>query len=680
MPDLKNFEKLGLSEITLKALAKKGFETPSEIQEQCIPLLLQEKADVIGQAQTGTGKTAAFGLPIMEVIDASSYATQAIILEPTRELAIQVAEEIASFAGSRNIEVAAIYGGASIDLQLRKLRRGVQIVVGTPGRVMDHLKRGSLKLMDLKVAVLDEADEMLDMGFIDDIENILSQTPENKRMLCFSATMPDQIMRLTSKFMKDPTIIRIKSKDMTSDLTEQLYYVLRENEKLDALCRIIDMEEDFYSIIFCKTKLQCDDIGRKLQEKGYKAEPLHGDLSQKQREQILNKMKKRIINIVVATDVAARGIDINDLTHVINYSIPQQPESYIHRIGRTGRAGKKGTAITFVTRNETRRLTYIERIAKTSIEKGKIPSAADIIAMKKSRIEKDLLKLLENPVEDNPFTKMAAELLEKGEAESILSNVLASIYKDQLDERKYRSISVGTTGRDGKRDRNSYTPDDGNVRLFIARGRKDGLGPRELVDYLKDSVGASDRDIDDVTVRDEFSFVTAPKELAENIMETINATGTGGAPIVSRAKVTEAGDGGRRSRGRRDRGGDRDYRDRGRDRGRGGDSRDRGDRGRGRDRFDRPSSDRPRSDRPSFDRPRGDRPSSDRPSFDRPRSDRSDRGDRGDRFRTPKSFEDRGRFDRPSRRSSEEDQPYGRDSRDDGDKKKHYGKSKKKRR
>ncbi|MBK5199909.1 MAG: DEAD/DEAH box helicase [Spirochaetaceae bacterium] len=676
MPDLKNFEKLGLSEITLKALAKKGFETPSEIQEQCIPLLLQESADVIGQAQTGTGKTAAFGLPIMEVIDTSSFATQAIILEPTRELAIQVAEEIASFAGTRNVEVAAIYGGASIDLQLRKLRRGVQIVVGTPGRVMDHLKRGSLKLMDLKVAVLDEADEMLDMGFIDDIESILSQTPANKRMLCFSATMPDQIMRLTSKFMKDPTIIRIKGKDMTCDLTEQLYYVLRENEKLDALCRIIDMEEDFYALVFCKTKIQCDDIGRKLQEKGYKAEPLHGDLSQKQREQILDKMKKRIINIVVATDVAARGIDINDLTHVINFSIPQQPESYIHRIGRTGRAGKKGTAITFVTRTETRRLTYIERIAKTSIAKGKIPSSADIIAMKKSRIEKDLLKLLENPVEDNPFSKMAAELLEKGEAQSILSNVLVSIYKDQLDERKYRSISVGTNERDGKRDRNSYTPDDGNVRLFIARGRKDGLGPRELVDYLKKSVGANDNDIDDVTVRDEFSFVTAPQELAENIMATINATSEG-APIVSRAKVTEAGggDGGRRrsSRGRSDRDGDRDYRDRGR----GGDRGDRGgDRGR-RSSSDRPHFDRSSSDRPHFDRSSSDRPSSDRSSSDRPDSDRPS-SDRGDRFRTPKSFDDRRSFDRPTRRN-EDDQPYGRDSKDDGDKKKHYGKSKKKR-
>ncbi|MCK9190833.1 MAG: DEAD/DEAH box helicase [Sphaerochaetaceae bacterium] len=652
MPDLKEFEELGLSDVTLTALAKKGFEIPSEIQKQCIPLLLKEKADVIGQAQTGTGKTAAFGLPIMEVMDASSGTTQAIILEPTRELAIQVAEEIESFAGTRRIDVAAIYGGASMDLQLRKLRRGVQIVVGTPGRVMDHLKRGSLKLMNLKVAVLDEADEMLDMGFIDDIENILSQTPDDKRMLCFSATMPKQIMNLTSKFMKDPTIIKIKNKDMTSDLTDQFYFELRENEKLDALCRLIDMQEDFYSIIFCKTKIQCDEVGRKLQERGYKAEPLHGDLSQKQREQILNKMKRRIINIVVATDVAARGIDINDLTHVINLSLPQQPESYIHRIGRTGRAGKKGTAITFVTRNEQRKLQYIERIAKTKIQRGEIPTVNDIIAIKKSRIEKELLGLVETPVANNPFDTMAAELLEKGDHAEILATVLDHLYKNQLDARKYRTIGGGSSRRERDGDGRGPAPrDDGNVRLFIARGRKDGLGPRELVDYLKQSVGADDREIDDVTVRDEFSFVTAPEELAEKIMVTINATGKeGAAPIVCRAKSDKGSGGGRRSRGG-------NYRDRG-DRG-GYGSRDRGGRG-SRER----SSYRDRRDR--SDRDRGGRG---RDSHDR---------DRHDSFRTPKSFDDRKRFDRPSR--NEESQPYGRDSRDDdrdSRKKKHYGKSNK---
>lgn len=666
MPDLKKFEELGLSEETLIALAKKGFETPSEIQEQCIPLLLKEKADVIGQAQTGTGKTAAFGLPIMEVMDTSSRVTQAIILEPTRELAIQVAEEIESFAGTRRIEVAAIYGGASMDLQLRKLRRGVQIVVGTPGRVMDHLKRGSLKLMDLKVAVLDEADEMLDMGFIDDIENILSQTPSDKRMLCFSATMPQQIMNLTSKFMNDPTIIRIKSKDMTSDLTEQLYYELRENEKLDALCRIIDMEEQFYSIIFCRTKIQCDDLGRKLQERGYKAEPLHGDLSQKQRELILNKMKRHIINIVVATDVAARGIDINDLTHVINFSMPQQPEAYIHRIGRTGRAGKKGTAITFATRNERRKLQYIERIAKTRIERGEIPTINDIIALKKSRIEEELLELVENPVDNNPFTKMSSELLEKGDANTILATVLEHLYKNQLDERKYRTIGQSRSERGSRRDRDDRGDRgdrgdrrdrndrpiqevvDGNVRLFIARGRKDGLGPRELVDYLKRSVGATDNDIDDVTVRDEFSFVTAPEELAENIMTTINATGDGGAPIVCRAK-TDNSRGSRSRNDRRDRGG--------RDRG----GRERGDRNRDRS-FDRGSR--------NYNSDSRDRNSDDRNSS-------RDSRDSNDKFRTPKSFDDRRRFDRGDNRRSD-DQPYGRDSHDDdSSKKKHYGKSKK---
>ncbi|NCD06100.1 MAG: DEAD/DEAH box helicase [Spirochaetia bacterium] len=535
MPDLTNFKKLGLSDETLRALSEKGFEEPTKIQEECIPLLLKDQVDVIGQAQTGTGKTAAFGLPILEIVDPSIRAVQALILTPTRELAIQVADEITSLRGTKRIEVASIYGGASMDNQLRKLKRGVQVVVGTPGRIQDHLKRGSLKLNQLKFAVLDEADEMLDMGFIEDIENILSLTPNEKRMLCFSATMPKPILNLASRFMDHPTIVKVEQTALTRNLTDQVYFEVRESDKLEALCRIIDMEEAFYGIIFCRTKVQCDDIGRKLQERGYDAEALHGDLSQKQRELILNKMKSRNISIIVATDVAARGIDINDLTHVINYSIPQAPEAYIHRIGRTGRAGKMGTAITFITPSEFRKFNFIQRASKTDIRKATVPDAKDIISIRRERIESELLSLLTNNVENEQFIPIARKLLESYDSELVLASVLTHFYKDALDESKYKDLSTSRNSRN--RDLPSrFSQDDGFVRLFIARGRKDGLGKRELVSYLTSQVKANDSDIQDVTVRDEFSFVSAPFEVAEDIIRIINKSSSGSKPLVSRAK------------------------------------------------------------------------------------------------------------------------------------------------
>ena len=348
MSELTSFADLGLSAQTIAAIASKGFEEPTKIQAACIPLLLKDQVDVIGQAQTGTGKTAAYSLPILEIVDPSLYQVQALILAPTRELAVQTAEEISSLRGDRRLEIAAVYGGASMELQLRTLRRGTHVVVGTPGRILDHLRRGSLNLEHLKFVVLDEADEMLDMGFIDDIEEVLKQTPEEKRMLCFSATMPAPIQRLAERFMHEPQMVKIQQDTNTSDLTDQIYIEVRESDKLEALTRIIDMEESFYGIVFCRTKVQCDEIGRKLMDRGYDAEPLHGDLSQKQRELILHKMRERSISIIVATDVAARGIDISDLTHVINFSLPEDPDAYIHRVGRTGRAGKTGVAITFV--------------------------------------------------------------------------------------------------------------------------------------------------------------------------------------------------------------------------------------------------------------------------------------------------------------------------------------------
>ena len=571
MSDLTNFAELGLSAQTIFALKAKGFEEPTKIQSACIPLLLKDQVDVIGQAQTGTGKTAAFGLPILEIVDPSLYQVQALILAPTRELAVQVSEEIDSLKGDRHLEIAAVYGGASMELQLRKLRRGVHVVVGTPGRILDHLRRGSLNLENLKFVVLDEADEMLDMGFVEDIEEVLKQTPENKRMLCFSATMPAPIRRLAERFMKSPQMVKIEQDAVTESLTDQLYIELREGDKFEALTRIIDMEESFYGLIFCRTKIQCDEIGRRLSERGYGAEPLHGDLSQKQRELILAKMRDKSINIVVATDVAARGIDIQELTHVINFSLPEDPEAYIHRVGRTGRAGKKGTAITFVATREFKRFTFIKRASRFDIRRGTVPDANDIINIKRERILNTLTEIANKDVNYDLFMPLAAQILEGHDPDELVAALLEHFYSSELDVSKYRSIGGSSRSRDDRDDRydrndgdgggRGFTETEGFTRLFIARGRKDGLDKRQLIDYLMDQAGAQDRDLQDVSVRDNFSFVSAPAEVAEKIIQVFSDRGSEGRPLVTRAKPDNPNGKNLSGRTRTDRYEDRPYRE-----------------------------------------------------------------------------------------------------------------------
>ncbi|HPN21392.1 MAG TPA: DEAD/DEAH box helicase, partial [Tenuifilaceae bacterium] len=363
MEKLEAFRQLGLSEKALEAIQAKGFEQPSPIQKITIPVLLTESGDVIAQAQTGTGKTAAFGLPIIEMLEGQPSGIKALVLVPTRELALQVCDEIISLAAKR-VVVAAVYGGQSISEQQRRIKKGVDVVVGTPGRILDLISRGDLDFSKLMMFVLDEADEMLNMGFIDDIEEIMKHTPKEKRTLLFSATMPDRIAKLAKRYMNNPKKLEVDRAQPTTGLTDQIYFEVREGDKFDALTRIIDIEPEFYGLVFCRTRNDVDTVTSKLIERGYGAEGLHGEITQAQREKTLAKFRKRYINVLVATDVAARGIDIADLSHVINYSLPQDPESYIHRIGRTGRAGKQGTAITFVSNEEYRKLNYVQKATK----------------------------------------------------------------------------------------------------------------------------------------------------------------------------------------------------------------------------------------------------------------------------------------------------------------------------
>jgi ATP-dependent RNA helicase DeaD len=389
------FSELGLSAAMLASLEKKGFEQPTPIQKQVIPLLFTGKQNIIGQAATGTGKTAAFGIPLLEKLHSLGYP-QALILVPTRELALQVAEEINSLQANfkDKLSVVPIYGGQSYPLQIHALKRGVDIVVGTPGRIIDHLNRRTLKLQDISYLILDEADEMLNMGFIDAIEEIFQQTNKEKKVLLFSATMPKVILNIAKKYMGDYQLVSVKTTQMTTIQTTQLYFEVRESDKFEALCRIIDIEPDFYGIVFCKTKVDCDFVCNKLKERGYQAQGLHGDVQQKQREKILKAFKEKDVSILVATDVAARGIDVNDITHVINYSLPQNTESYVHRVGRTGRAGKTGKAITFVTPQEYKRMIFIQRITKTDIQKGNIPSAEDIMQARRVKLKNDIQAVL----------------------------------------------------------------------------------------------------------------------------------------------------------------------------------------------------------------------------------------------------------------------------------------------
>ena len=535
--ELESFRVLGLSDKTLEALSEKGFSEPTDIQRECIPLLLENKLDVIGQARTGTGKTAAFALPILETIDEKDKSTQALILAPTRELAMQVASEIDSLKGKREISVDAIYGGTSYENQFKKLKKGLQIVVGTPGRIQDHLDRGTLNISKISFAVLDEADEMLDMGFVEDIEKILANSPKDKRMLLFSATMPDPILRLAENFMRDYTVVRIKKQESEEVLTEQYYYDLRESDKMEALCRIIDYSDDFYGIVFCKTKVQCEEIGRKLSERGYNAEALHGDLSQKQREIILQNLRDHKIKILVATDVAARGIDVQELTHVINFTIPQDPEVYIHRIGRTGRAGKKGTAITFVTPSEARKFGFIKRISRMSIEKGTLPSSNDIILKKKERIlDKVRASFKEQAIE---YEEIAAKLLEEEDSFVIVKALLKLLYKNELDKSQYHTIRSLEKPQDKKKKSkdDKAIDDGGTTRLFIAMGRKDGLTKRLLANMLIERCRVRDEDIQNIEVMDEFSFINVPSMYADLIINAFKTRGEKGKPLIVKAKA-----------------------------------------------------------------------------------------------------------------------------------------------
>lgn len=527
MNTLEKFRELGISENILTSIKKKGFEAPSPIQAKIIPEIFNSTDDLIGQAQTGTGKTAAFGIPIIQLLSEEKNKVKALILTPTRELCLQVAEELNTLKGKKKTKIIPVYGGQSIDLQIRRLQDGVDIVVGTPGRIIDHLKRKTLNLSYIEFLVLDEADEMLNMGFIEDIEYILKNTNSTKRTLLFSATMPKEIKQIAQKYMKNQRVVAVENKTLTTDLTDQIYFEVNEDDKFEALCRIRDIVPDFYGIVFCRTKVDVDNVANKLIDRGYSAEALHGDISQYQRERILKKFKNKQINILVATDVAARGIDISDLTHVINYSLPQDPESYVHRIGRTGRAGKEGTAITFVTPDEYRRLVYIMRIAKAKIKKGDLPKVQDIIETKKSKIIEEIKATAETVdyEKNRHIDELSKELFNELSPEQIVKALLYMNYRDEFDESSYSEIrDTKSVNRKGK------------ARLFVSMGKENNATPKSLADFIYEKTGVEQRLLREIKVFDKFSFVTVPYEEAEVILTYFKKNKRGKRPMVEIAK------------------------------------------------------------------------------------------------------------------------------------------------
>lgn len=497
------FTELALSEAVLKAIEDMGFETPSEIQSESIPCVL-DGFDIIGQAQTGTGKTCAFGAPIISKINPKDSHVQAIILTPTRELAIQIFDELKRLSKYSKVRALPIYGGQSMDKQISELKRGVSIVVGTPGRVLDHIKRKTLKLDHANFLVLDEADEMLNMGFIDDIEAIINSTNEERQTLLFSATMPRQIKKLAENYLKpDARHIQILKKSLTVSKIEQLYYEVHNNTKLETLCRILDTENPESAIIFCKTKKGVDELVASIQSKGFIIEGMHGDMKQTQRMSTLKKFKAGNLNFLAATDVAARGIDVENITHVINYDLPQDTESYVHRIGRTGRANKSGTAISLVTKKEISKLRQIERDTKAKLIKKPVPTVKDIMAAKSQNVISSIEEILKSEENYARFLPLVENLTKNYPIEK----VTAALLKDIFD----REVSMDYE------DNNLNV--ENSVRLFISVGRIDGINVKSLLELIDNTAGVSSNYIGSVDILDKFSFVDVFESKVQYILQ-----------------------------------------------------------------------------------------------------------------------------------------------------------------
>ena len=502
------FSDFHLSREVGKAIEDMGFEEPTPIQALAIPLI-QSGRDVTAQAQTGTGKTAAFGIPLIEKIDASHRTVQAIVLCPTRELAIQIAEEFSALLTHLpRIVVLPVYGGQPIDRQLRALHSGVHIVIGTPGRVMDHLRRRTLSLDEVSTVVLDEADQMLDMGFRDDIELILKKIPQKRQTLLFSATMPQPIIEISKRFMNKPEFVKVEYAELTVPQTEQSYIEVKEREKLDVLCRLIDITDPHLLIIFCNTKRRAEELAGKVKARGYRAEELHGDLKQSQRDRVMGGFRKGTIEILIATDVAARGIDVEDVDMVINFDVPQDVEYYVHRIGRTGRAGKSGRAVTFVAPKDFTKLREIQHYAKIQIPRMPIPTQSDVAETR----TRTMLEKVRDTIRAGGMESYVRIIEQESEGDLSTIDIAAALLKLQME--------LGSEEVPGRREEMDFADtgaEAGMVRFFLGVGRIHKVAPKDIVGAIAGETGIPGKAIGSIRILDSYSFVEVPREYATEV-------------------------------------------------------------------------------------------------------------------------------------------------------------------
>jgi len=528
-----NFNSFGLSDALLKVLEEVGYEVPSAIQEQCITHLLNAH-DVIGQAQTGTGKTAAFALPLIDRIDLNNNQVQLLVLTPTRELAIQVSEAIQTYARHlKGFHVLPIYGGQSYDVQLRPLKRGVHAVVGTPGRVMDHLKRGTLKLNLLKALVLDEADEMLKMGFIDDVKWVMEKLPKERQIALFSATIPDVIRRVAEKFLNSPKVVKVKTKTATAQTISQRYWLVGGVHKLDALTRILEGESFDALLIFVRTKTATSNLAEKLSARGFTAEAINGDIAQTQRERIIHQLKNGKIDILVATDVAARGLDVDRISHVVNYDIPQDPESYGHRIGRTGRAGREGKAILFVAPRERRMLKTIERITRQPIEPMQLPTAKIINEQRVNNFKQRITDTLDNQ-ELAIFEELILDYQKEHEIDAFkISSALALMAQGTdpllLNEKEINQASFDETNKNKiavsvHADSLKDNPAIKMRRYRVSVGRKDNIKPGNVLGAIANEAEISSEFIGAIHIFQDFTTIDLPDEMPKETLQILKNT------------------------------------------------------------------------------------------------------------------------------------------------------------
>ena len=518
------FKSLGLNAQLLKAVENLGFETPTEVQQKVIPLLLENNTDLVALAQTGTGKTAAFGFPILQKIDTENRNTQGLIISPTRELCLQITNDMTTYGqGLKNLNIVAIYGGASISEQAKKIKRGAQIIVATPGRLKDMIKRKMVSISSIEYCVLDEADEMLNMGFYEDIKDILKNTPNDKDSWLFSATMPPEVNVIAKKFMHDPKEITVGTKNSSAKNISHQYYIVGARERYSALRAVISLNTDIFGCVFCRTKIETQKVADKLIKDGYKAAAIHGDLSQNQRDAVMQSFRKKKIQLLVATDVAARGIDVDDITHVINYQLPDEIEIYTHRSGRTGRAGKQGTSVIFVTKSDQRKIRMIENKLQTKLAKQEMPSAETIFS---NKVTHWINQIKNTPVKSdlNSYLSKVIESLKDIDKETLIELMLSYEFKNfdfnpKINDSRERNVERGANF--DRSDRKINAPQDKD-RFFINVGARDQYEWQTLKDFLRSFLKLGQDDVFQVEVMKNFSFFSTHKNHRDLVLKSFD--------------------------------------------------------------------------------------------------------------------------------------------------------------